>query len=48
MKLLFGEFRLESIVTKSSAVKMGLKRGDEVVALIKSSELSILEVKAKG
>ncbi len=48
VKLLFGEFRLESIVTKSSAVKMGLKGGDEVVALIKSSELSILEVKAKG
>ncbi len=35
---------LESIITKDSAMKMNLKEGDAITALIKSSELSIVEV----
>lgn len=35
---------LESIITKNSVESMGLKVGDEVVAIIKASELSISEV----
>jgi len=35
---------LESLITKDSAFKMNLQIGDEVLALIKSSELSIAEV----
>ncbi len=35
---------LESIITKESALRMGLKEGKSIVALIKSSELSIVEV----
>ncbi len=34
----------ESITTRESALKMQLKVGDKIVALIKSSELSIVEV----
>ncbi len=34
----------ESIITRESALKMQLKVGDKIVALIKSSELSIVEV----
>ena len=45
VKLLFGESILESIITKNSSLMMELEEGDEVIALIKSSELSILEVK---
>lgn len=35
---------LESIITNESALRMGLQEGDSIVALVKSSELSIVEV----
>jgi molybdopterin-binding protein len=35
---------MESIITRESAVKMELKPGDEVTALIKASDLSIVDV----
>jgi len=44
VKLLFGDTLMESIITKNSAVRMGLKADDEVVALIKASDLAIAEV----
>ncbi len=47
VKLVFGEYILESIITKRSSLKMDLKEGDEVIALIKSSELSIVEVRGE-
>ncbi|WP_198305997.1 TOBE domain-containing protein [Arcobacter vandammei] len=44
MKLKIGSYYLESIITKSSSQKMNLKKGDEILALIKASDLSILRV----
>jgi molybdate transport system regulatory protein len=44
VQFVFAGARLESIVTKDSALAMQLKVGDDITALIKSSELSILEV----
>lgn len=44
VKFHFAGNLLESIITKESAVRMGLQEGDNIVALIKSSELSIVEV----
>ncbi len=44
IRLLVGEDSLESIITFRSSQKMNLKIGDDVTALIKASELSILEV----
>ncbi len=44
VKFRFAGHLLESIITRESALKMGLDAGDEIVALIKSSELSIVEV----
>ena len=38
------EFKLESIITKSSKERMSLKVSDKVTALIKSSDLYIVEV----
>jgi molybdate transport system regulatory protein len=40
----FGEVRMESIVTRESSERMGLQPGDGVTALIKASELSVLEL----
>lgn len=40
-----GETPMECITTRDAAEQMALEEGDEVVALIKASELSILEVK---
>ncbi len=34
----------ESIITKASSLAMQLKKNDEIIALIKSSELSIVEI----
>ena len=45
IKLEFGDEIIQSVITLSSSIKMNLLEGDEVVAIIKSSELSILEVK---
>lgn len=44
LQLAFGEFVLESVITADSQKKMHLKRGDEVTAFIKSSDLFIAEV----
>jgi molybdopterin-binding protein len=34
----------ESIITKASSIAMNLKEDDEIIALIKSSELSVVEI----
>ena len=39
-----GEFTLESIVSSTAITRLALQKEDEVVALIKANELSILEV----
>ena len=44
VKLRIGPFFLESIITRASSERMQLQEGDTVTALIKSSELSIVEV----
>jgi len=44
LQLEFGEFVLESIITTDSQKRMQLKEGEEVIALIKSSDLSIAKV----
>jgi len=44
LKLQFKEFVLESIITTDSQKRMQLQAGDEVIAFIKSSDLSIAEV----
>ncbi len=44
LKLQFEEFILESIITADSQKRMQLQVGDKVVALIKSSDLSIAKV----
>jgi len=43
VKFSLGEALLESIITRDSLDRMNLQAGEAVVALIKSSELSILE-----
>ncbi len=44
--LRFGTTLLESIITRTSAESMALQEGETVQALIKASELSILEVRS--
>ena len=44
IKLDFGDFVLESIVTTASLKRMKLNENDKVLALIKANELSIQEV----
>jgi len=44
IKIMIGDYQLESVVSLKSAKHMNLQVGDKVVALIKASELSILEV----
>ncbi len=44
IKLSSAESIFESIITVESASRMNLKVGDEVIALIKASELSISEI----
>ncbi|MGB5868203.1 MAG: TOBE domain-containing protein [Arcobacteraceae bacterium] len=44
IKLQFCDTILESIITLNSSKRMNLKVGDEVMAFIKASELSIYEV----
>ena len=44
IKLRFFDGMLESIITLASSKKMHLEVGDEVIALIKASELSIGEI----
>jgi len=44
LRLEFYAYTLESIITTSSVKRMNLQVGDDVLALIKSSDLSIKEV----
>jgi molybdate transport system regulatory protein len=44
IKLQFGDFVLESIITSASVERMELNENDELLALIKANELSIQEV----
>jgi len=44
VKIRFQDTELESLITKDSALRMNLQKNDEILALIKSSELSIMEV----
>lgn len=44
MKLKIGSYYLESIITKSSSQNMNLKKGDEIFALVKASDISIYKV----
>lgn len=43
VKFRLGDTVLESIITLDSAKRMNLQKDDNIIALIKSSELSILE-----
>lgn len=38
-----GEFRIVSVITRDSAEEMGLVPGDQVVALIKATEVMIMK-----
>jgi len=38
------KFRLESIITTTSLERLSLERGESVIALINSSDLSIAEI----
>ena len=44
VKVRFGSEVMESIITRESSLRMALQPGDRVTALIKSSDLSILEL----
>ena len=44
IKLSVSDEIIESVITYKSALKMNLQVGDEVIALVKANELSILEV----
>ena len=44
LELAFDEFTIESIITRESQKRMNLQVNDEVLALIKSSDLSIQRV----
>jgi len=46
VKLRFHHTIIESIITMNSMKKMDIQVGETIIALIKSSELSILEVEA--
>ena len=44
VRFTFAGVSLESVITRASAERMSLKEGDAITALVKSSDLSILEV----
>jgi len=44
VKLQTNDAVLESIITKNSSIRMDLNVGDDVIALIKANEISIVEV----
>jgi molybdopterin-binding protein len=46
VKLSFNDSILESITTLASALEMDIEVGDKIVALIKASELSVLELES--
>ncbi|MBU0632419.1 TOBE domain-containing protein [bacterium] len=41
IKLLLNDTPLESIITQRSALAMNIKKGDKIIALIKSNDISI-------
>ena len=43
IKFRLGDTLIESVITLDSSHRMNLQQGDSIIALIKSSELSILE-----
>ncbi len=45
VKLSFSDETIESIITKNSALRMDLKLDDEIVAFVKASDLSIVEIR---
>jgi len=47
VKLRFNNAIIESVITMKSVLKMDINVGDSVIALIKASELSILEVQGE-
>jgi len=47
VKLRFHNSIIESVITMKSALKMDIKVGDRIIAFIKASELSILEVQGE-
>ena len=44
VKLSFEGTLIESIITKNSALRMGLKPEDDIAALVKASDLAIAEI----
>ncbi len=44
IKLSFSDTIIESIITKNSVLRMDLKPQDELIALVKASDLSIVEI----
>ena len=44
VKLRLGESLLISVITRDSSERIGLQSGDRITALIKASELSVLEI----
>jgi molybdopterin-binding protein len=44
VKLRLGESLIESVITRDSSKRINLQPGDHVTALIKASELSVLDV----
>jgi len=44
LNLSFNDSLIQSVITKDSSLKMNLQKDDNVLAIIKSSELSIVEV----
>jgi molybdopterin-binding protein len=38
-----GKFQIESVITRRSAEELGLKKGDKVTAIIKSTEVMIVK-----
>lgn len=42
IKLSFADTMIESVITKDSALRLGLQSEDEIIALLKASDLSIV------
>jgi len=43
IKLKYFDFELESIITRKSSHRVAINEGDDIIALIKASDLSIME-----
>lgn len=44
LEVLVGDVEISSVITKNSSSRMDLKKGDEVICIVKASDLSILEI----